>query len=481
MHATLERPPSRAAVPAAPASVPVPAQDAALALYRDIVRSRTLPAAGRALAAGLRGGAACDAVWVAVQRDGRLALVAGCPDELPDSHSAPAQALLAAMDEALEQAVALAWPPAGQDLDGPVPVHATLAHRAWRAQRHGAVATVPLGHDGEVFGAVAVHRAGDTPFTADELAALEHTLLLALPALRWLDRATEPLHRRARRSAAEAWQRLRQPDRRRTRRFLAGAGAALLFAAVAPLDHEVAGRARIEGAEQRVLAAPADGFVKSVHARPGDTVHAGDALVDLLDGDLKLERERWSSQLAQHENGYAAAMGKSDRAAAATALARVQEAQAQLALVDEQLQRGRVVAPFDGLVVDGDLAQAIGAPVKQGDKLVTLASAAQHRVIVAIDETDIARVQPGQRGALSLSAFGIGDRHALVVERITPLARAVDGRNVFEVQARLAEADGAVRPGLLGRAWLVVGRRPPLWVWAGHVLDRVQMTVWAWS
>lgn len=227
------------------------------------------------------------------------------------------------------------------------------------------------------------------------------------------------------------------------------------------------------------MVAPADGFVKTAHVRAGDRVKAGDALVDLLDGDLRLERERWTSQLAQHENAYAAAMSKSDRASASTSVARINEAQSQLALVDEQLLRGRVAAPFDALVIQGDLSQSIGAPVRQGDILLTLATTGLHRVIVEVDEVDIGRVQPGQHGRLALSSLP-WDSQDLIVERITPLAKAVDGRNVFEVEARLVAPRADLRPGLLGRADLVVGRLPPLWAWTAHALERLRVAWWSW-
>jgi multidrug resistance efflux pump len=253
----------------------------------------------------------------------------------------------------------------------------------------------------------------------------------------------------------------------------------MLALAGLPLDHEVSGRARVEGAEQRVMVAPADGFIKVAHARPGDRVKAGAALVDLYDADLLLERERWSSQLSQHENAYAGAMAKADRAMASTSMARSTEAEAQLALVDEQLARGRVAAPFDALVVHGDLSQAIGTPVRQGDVLLTLATMGRYRVIVEVNETDIARVVPGQPGALALSSLP-WDTYPLVVERITPLAKAADGRNIFEVEARIDAAPAEMRPGLLGRAEIVVGRQPLLWTWIGHVLQGARMAWWTW-
>jgi hypothetical protein len=117
--------------------------------------------------------------------------------------------------------------------------------------------------------------------------------------------------------------------------------------------------------------------------------------------------------------------------------------------------------------------------VRQGDTLLTLATTGRQRVIVEVDEVDIARVAAGQAGRLSLSSLP-WDSQGLVVERIVPLAKAVDGRNVFEVEGRLTEPRSDIRPGLLGRAEIVVGRLPPLWVWCGQALDRVRVAWWAW-
>ena len=450
--------------------------DAALALYATVLSAQSLDAAAHALVAALvaRHGLRCASIGL--HQDGRTRLLARSHLDPSQPPSEVSQAVLGAMDEAITQSVGLCAPaPAGaapQD-------HILIEHLALQRLQMASVASLPFGSGGEVFGALSVERDLAQPFSAAELDQLALWLTLAAPALRWMQQGGEPWARRTRRDLGHAVARLRQPDRATARRLLAAGAALLLFVALAPLQREVGGRARIEGAEQRVLVAPADGFVKRAHVQPGDHVRAGDPLVDLLDGDLRLERERWASQLAQHENGYAAAMAKADRSAAATSLARGSEAQSQLALVDGQLARSQITAPFDALVIQGDLRQSIGAPVRQGDTLLTLAAAGRHRVIVEVDEVDIARVAPGQAGSLALSSLP-WDRQDVVVERIVPLAKAVDGRNVFEVEARLAAPRADIRPGLLGRADIVIGRMPPLWAWAGHALDRVRVAWWAW-
>ncbi len=467
-----------------PAQPPLAQSEAALSpwgvleLFAQIMAARSLPAAATALVGTLAQRLGMARVSLALRQDGRTELIATSDPAPPLAQADSTQRLLGAMDEALEQASSLCWPPsAGAEPAGVG--HILVEHQALHRLTGTAVATVPLGQAGVLFGALGVERDGAQAFSTAELQHIEQQLALAAPALHWMQRGDESSARRLRRDLRRAWQALRQPERATARRLIVLGGLAIVFLAAVPLQREVGGRARIEGAEQRVLVAPADGFVKQAHVRPGDRVKAGDPLVDLLDGDLRLERERWASQLAQHENAYAAAMAKSDRTSASTSLARIAEAQSQLTLVDEQLARGRVVAPFDALVIQGDLSQAKGTPVRQGDTLLTLATTGRHRVIVEVDEVDIARVAPGQAGRLALSSLP-WDSQELVVERIVPLAKAVDGRNIFEVEARLAEARADIRPGLLGRADIVVGRLPPLWAWVGHGLDRMRVAWWAW-
>ena len=91
----------------------------------------------------------------------------------------------------------------------------------------------------------------------------------------------------------------------------------------------------------------------------------------------------------------------------------------------------------------------------------------------------MARVAAGQSGRLSLSSLP-WQRDELVVERIMPLAKAVDGRNVFEVEARLVTPRDDLRPGLLGRADIAAGRAPLLWSWTRGALLRLRVALWSW-
>lgn len=449
----------------------------AVRLYGQLLGARTLDEAAHCLVAELPHWLPAHRVSVGLRQGGRTRVLAVSGlDERRAQAELPAL-LAGAMDEALEQGVAMVEPPPA---DAPDLIHLGQALLRRANGGGGSVLTLPLGQDGEPLGALCLERHRGRAFSLQDAARLGPLLALALPLLALLARAEEPLPQRLRWQAGQGWRRLRSPQQRASRWLLAGAAALLLALAAWPLPQAVSGRARIEGAQQRVLVAPTDGFVKAAHARPGDRVAQGAPLVDLMEQDLALERERWSSQLQQHEAAYAGALAKADRGAAAQAAARAAEAQAQLGLLDGQLGRARLTAPFDGVVIDGDLSRSIGAPVRQGDALVTLAAGDAFRVIVEVDETDIAQVQPGQSGRLRLSG-GAWSGHPVQVARVATLARAVDGRNVFEVEARLLAPPPRLRPGLLGQAELVVGRQPPLWTGLARLAHRLRLAWWRWT
>jgi biotin carboxyl carrier protein len=388
-----------------------------------------------------------------------------------------AQAWLAAMEESLDQGQALHWPP------DPAHPHqwVTLAQKQLAGSDQAAAMSLILPGSAEPMGALALTWAQGSPApSAEDTLAWQALATQMAPLLAWQRQAGRPWHWHLRQHVKRKWSR-GQGGLTRHPVLAWGLGLLLIGALAAlPMPERIGGQGRIEGAQQRVLVATTDGFIKQVHAQPGDKVHADQVLADLAEQDLKLEHDKWASQVAQQDNAYAAAMSHGDRSEAALALSRLEEAQAQLALVEEQLQRTQLKAPFDGVLIQGDLTQSIGAPVKQGDTLMTVASTQHWRVIIEIDEAEIARVRPGQTGEIALSALP-WDTLPLRVRRITPLAQAKEGRNLFEVEAEFtAPVPPEVRPGLMGPAKVRIGQQVLLWSWLRPVVERARLGLWSW-
>jgi len=228
-----------------------------------------------------------------------------------------------------------------------------------------------------------------------------------------------------------------------------------------------------------VMAAPGDGYLKQAYVRPGDRVTEGQLLAELADEDLKLEQRKAQSEVLKLESSYGAALLKTDRTEVAIIGAKLEEARAQLALIQTQLDRVKLTAPFDSVVISGDLTQMLGAPVKKGDALMTLAPEHDFRVIVEVDERDIRDVRNEQPGSLALAALP-GDPVSFKVHRITPVATPGDGRNFFEVEAQLNAKSSDLRPGLIGVAKIEAGSRSLLWIATHRLYNWMRLAVWKW-
>jgi multidrug resistance efflux pump len=159
--------------------------------------------------------------------------------------------------------------------------------------------------------------------------------------------------------------------------------------------------------------------------------------------------------------------------------AQLAQARAQLDLARQQLARTRLEAPFDGIVVTGNLSQQLGAPVERGDVLFEVAPLDDYRVVVQVDESDIDELAVGQAASVVLTAFP-DEPLTLVVEQVTPVSEAAEGKNTFRVEARLEESHERLRPGMEGVAKVEIGPRRLIWIWTHGAFDWLRLTLWNW-
>jgi multidrug efflux pump subunit AcrA (membrane-fusion protein) len=326
-------------------------------------------------------------------------------------------------------------------------------------------------------GALTLERAS-RPFTSDEIGFCEDSAALAAPILSLKCLAERGWVASTRDALRGLWSRLVSPEARRARFALAACGPAVAALLFIPVPYHVSAPARVESSVQRVVAAPVDGFLEQINVRPGDSVKAGQVLAQLATQDLQAERLKRQSELAQHENVYKAALARADRIQLVINQARAAEAQAQLALVDNHLQRAQLRAPFGGVVIKGDLSQQLGAPVRRGEVLLTLAPDERYRLIVEVDERDAALIGDGLPGKLALAALP-EDLFEFRVTRLLPVAVAADGRNFFEVEGALEGPGKTLRPGMRGVAKIAAGRRSPAWILTHRLTDWLRLAAWS--
>jgi multidrug efflux pump subunit AcrA (membrane-fusion protein) len=416
----------------------------------------------------------CPQVQLALARRKTLRVLAISHAAWFDERMEAVHRAVQAMHEAWDQRLVLHWPVDAED-----PARLTQAQRRY-AEASGAKAllTLPLATAEQVVGVLMLER--ERPFAPEEVELLE-TLALALAPVLALRQDAE------RGAAGRLLQRLQ-----RSGRWLGGsthpgvklgllAGALVLAAlALVPVPHRLSAPALVEGAVQRAAVAPFDGFLREAPARPGDTVQAGQVLAVLDDRDLQLERVRWESELELALRKEREAMAAGQRVEQRLAAAQANQARAQLDLALGRLARVQVTAPFDGVVVKGDLTQMLGSPLEQGRVLFELAPLDAWRVVLKVDERDIARVQTGGAGELVLSSLP-GRRWPVTVTKLTPVSVAEDGRNHFRVEAELQTGEGPpppLSPNMEGVAKLDAGRATLLWIWTHRLTDWLRLAWW---
>jgi RND family efflux transporter MFP subunit len=225
--------------------------------------------------------------------------------------------------------------------------------------------------------------------------------------------------------------------------------------------------------------APFNGYVASENVRAGETVKKGETLAQLDDQDLSFERLRLSTSRQQRVTEYDRALAKYDRAEAAIIKTQIEQAEAQLKLIDEQLRRTRLVAPFDGFVVQGDLSQSIGAAVERGQELFRIAPLDTYRVVIDVDESDIGDIALNQAGVLRVASLP-QEPMSYRIEQITALSMQKDGRNFFQVEAALDHPSPRLRPGMEGIAKTAIDRRLLVTSYAGKMVDWAYLVLWRW-
>jgi multidrug resistance efflux pump len=385
------------------------------------------------------------------------------------------RAIGAAMDEALDQGATVVHPPPPA-----APARVTLAHEALvQAHGNGGVCTVPLASGGRHVGALTLERPTGRPFDAPALELAEAVAALAGPLL---DLARRDDRWVGVKLAEAGWRQLTHlvgPRHVAMKLGVAATIALVSFLALATGDYRVSARTVMEAGVKRAAVAPFNGYLREAPVRAGDVVRKGQVLGVLDDRDLRLERARWTSQQDQYAKQRDQALANRNAAQVSIAITQIEQARAQIALLDEQIGRTRVLAAFDGVVVTGDLSQSLGSPVERGQVLFEVAPLDAYRVVLQVDERDVTDVAVGQTGRILLSASP-SDAIPFAVATITPVSTAREGRNYFRVEARLHRVPERLRPGMEGVGKIDVDRRRLIAIWLRPVIDWLRLQLWLW-
>lgn len=381
-----------------------------------------------------------------------------------------------AMDEAVDQRAIVVYPhPDTDSLPVVTLAHQQLAHLADVAN----ICTIPLFDAEKIIGAITFERNSERPFEPETIELCETLAALASPVLEEKRLNDSSIFKKNWQSLQTQLHKLVGYEHTGFKLVATLLVALLLVLIFVNGDYRVTGKTVIEGQVQRVVAAPFASYIAEAQARAGDVVEAGQVLARLDDKDLQLERLKVHSQKEQLLRQYREAMAQHDRAQIRIHLAQISQVNAQLDLLNYQLARMALVAPFKGVLVTGDLSQSLGAPVEKGEVLYEIAPLDAYRIIIQVDERDIGDVQTGQTGILALSSIP-NEEFTFTVEKITPVSTVEDGRNYFRVEATLEQALERMRPGMEGVGKINIEERRLIWIWTHKLINWFRLWIWSW-
>ena len=389
------------------------------------------------------------------------------------------------MEECADQEEIVQYDPAGKGSENVTREAQALS----RSQGGNTVLSLPLRNRSEVVGVITLEFLPSTQLSPKVLHALAVAVELLAPQLYDRYQNDRWLITKAGLSAREQISHVTGPRYMLTKIIVVLAIALVLFVSLFRPMYHVSAPFEFAAPDKIAVSAPFEGKIQDIGhkstgepLRPGDYVKKGEVLAvmnvfEIQKNQLDAMKERDAAQ--KEADKYLNTPGKvSD---AYIALAKRDASQAKVDLYAYQLKNATLVAPFDGMILKGDLSQKVGQNVPLGESLFEIGQSGNLRAELKVAERDIQDVRVGAVGNLATDALP-QDKFPFKVTRIIPLPEAKEGSNSFTVYGEMTAdspaGNSGWRPGMAGEARVDVAKRSLAWVWTHRLIDFLRLKLW---
>ena len=237
----------------------------------------------------------------------------------------------------------------------------------------------------------------------------------------------------------------------RTRWIAAGALVLLL---ITPVHLAVLAPGELVPGNPVDMRAPLDGVIGEVLVRPNDSVQVNQVL-------WTFDRALLTSRLAVAEQALVTALSTYRQTAQKALLdaqvreqlsplqGQIQERQAQVEYLRDQVQRAEVVAPQAGIALFDDASSLVGKPVQVGERILRIATPGDSEIEGWLSLSDAIELIPGSPVKLFLNARPLEPVQGTLRYVSQEASLRPDGQYAYRVRANLIEPnDGAI--GLKG-------------------------------
>jgi multidrug resistance efflux pump len=252
----------------------------------------------------------------------------------------------------------------------------------------------------------------------------------------------------------------------------------LVVLALVRVEHKVRAPFLLKTDAAALTAAPFAGYIDEVRYHLGDVVKKGQVLVTLDRRELLLEEANGIAGRDKNDREARSYEAQGKLAEALMAKSAQRQDEARLAIIRHRLEMTEIRAPFDGIVVEGDLRERLSSPVQVGERLLKIVQLRDLLGQLQIDERDIGYLAQGQTGELAFASRP-ADKFDVNIERFEPVAEVRQDGNVFVLRVKvLGDPQDWWRPGMSGICKLNAGKRSLLWIFTHRTLETVRMWIW---
>ena len=414
----------------------------------------------------------CDRVCLGWREGDYVRLQAMSHTEKFERKMEAVKALEQTMEESLDQDEMIVWPRPEGD------TRVSRDHEKYAGEqsiKH--LCSLPLRLNGPSVGVITCERNSE-PFTEEEQRLLTLFAEMAVRRLSELKRTDRWFGARMMTGAREKLGKLVGVEHTWAKviAVLVAVGLAVLF--FGKMNYRVEAPFIVRTENVAILSAPFEGYIEEVPVQLGDVVPTKGVLLKLDTRELLLQEAAAAADLDRFTREAEKARANNSLAEMRIAQAQAEQAQARLALVRHRLKESSLVAPFDGVIVEGDLKKRIGAPVKQGDVLFKVARTDRMYIECNVDERDVHEVREVATGEIAFASQP-KLKFPMKLERIEPVAQTKEKENFYITRCAFqSPIESWWRPGMSGVAKINVGQRTFFWILSHRTIDFLRMFFW---
>lgn len=252
----------------------------------------------------------------------------------------------------------------------------------------------------------------------------------------------------------------------------------LIVTAIVPMEHKVKAPFILKTDAASVVTAPFAGYIDAVNFHLGDQVQHGQLLVGLDQKELLLQRADTLAGRNKSANEVRSYQAEGKIAEMKVSQAQQEQAEARLNIIDHRLAQTEIRAPFDGVVVEGELREKLSSPVQVGEALFKVVQLKDLFGQLQADERDVSYLKAGLIGELAFSSRP-SEKYSVRLDRFEPVAEVRSEGTLFLLRAQVeSEPQDWWRPGMGGVCKIHVGKRSILWIATHRLVEVVRLWLW---